>query len=134
MEEDTTLEWQTVLQTDTVSPYSGRVYPRAVVEKAVGLFKKKVDDGTGLVVLGFEISNQSPTIKLDLHDVIGKVVDIKLEGNDVLATVKLLNTPMGLAVADVPLRFAPLMMGKFDGASITELSIFGFNAYPRDDA
>ena len=70
---------------------NGRVYPKAVMESAVG---KYVDEQVSKNRAVGELNHpDGPTVNLD--KVSHKITDLKFEGNDVMGKARILDTPMG---------------------------------------
>lgn len=73
---------------------NGRIYPRNVMEKAVGNYKKEqVDTGRAVGELNHP---DGPTINLD--KVSHRITDLQFEGNNVIGKASILETPMGKIV------------------------------------
>jgi len=70
---------------------NGRIYPQAVMEKAV---KKYVDDQVSKNRAVGELNHpDGPTVNLD--KVSHLITDLKFEGNNVMGKARILDTPMG---------------------------------------
>ena len=73
---------------------NGRIYPKNVMERAVGSYKKEqVDTGRAVGELNHP---DGPTINLD--KVSHRITDLKFEGNNVIGKASILETPMGQIV------------------------------------
>ena len=73
---------------------NGRVYPKAIMEKAVG---KYVDTHVNKKRAVGELNHpEGPTVNLD--KVSHLITDLKFEGNDVVGKAQILDTPMGKIV------------------------------------
>ena len=73
---------------------NGRVYPKAIMEKAVG---KYVDTQVNKKRAVGELNHpEGPTVNLD--KVSHLITDLKFEGNDVVGKAQILDTPMGKIV------------------------------------
>ena len=73
---------------------NGRVYPKAVMEKAVGKYvKEQVAQKRAVGELNHP---EGPTVNLD--KVSHLITDLKFEGNDVVGKAQILDTPMGKIV------------------------------------
>ena len=73
---------------------NGRVYPKNVMEKAVGKYvKEQVKTGRAVGELNHP---DGPTVNLD--KVSHRITDLKFEGNDVMGKALILDTPMGKVV------------------------------------
>jgi len=70
---------------------NGRIYPKAIMEKAVGNYvDKQVSKGRAVGELNHP---EGPTVNLD--KVSHKINELKFEGNDVVGRATVLDTPMG---------------------------------------
>ena len=73
---------------------NGRIYPKAVMEKAVGKYvKEHVSQKRAVGELNHP---EGPTVNLD--KVSHLITDLKFEGNDVVGKAQILDTPMGQIV------------------------------------
>jgi hypothetical protein len=73
---------------------NGRVYPKAIMERAVG---KYVEDQVSKKRAVGELNHpEGPTVNLD--KVSHLITDLKFEGNDVVGKAQVLDTPMGQIV------------------------------------
>ena len=73
---------------------NGRVYPKAVMEKAVDKYMtEQVSKGRAVGELNHP---EGPTINLD--KVSHKIVDLRWEGNNIVGKAQILDTPMGQIV------------------------------------
>ena len=73
---------------------NGRIYPKAVMEKAVGKYvKEQVAQKRAVGELNYP---EGPTVNLD--KVSHLITDLKFEGNDVVGKAQILDTPMGKIV------------------------------------
>ena len=73
---------------------NGRIYPKAIMEKAVGNYvEKQVSKGRAVGELNHP---EGPTVNLD--KVSHKINELKFEGNDIVGKASILNTPMGEVV------------------------------------
>ena len=73
---------------------NGRIYPKAVMEKAVGKYvKEQVNQKRAVGELNHP---EGPTVNLD--KVSHLITDLKFEGNDVVGKAQILDTPMGKIV------------------------------------
>ena len=73
---------------------NGRVYPKSVMEKAVGKYvKEQVAQKRAVGELNHP---EGPTVNLD--KVSHLITDLKFEGNDVVGKAQILDTPMGKIV------------------------------------
>ena len=73
---------------------NGRIYPKAIMEKAVGDYHdKQVSKGRAVGELNHP---EGPTVNLD--KVSHKIEELKFEGNDVMGKATVLDTPMGQIV------------------------------------
>ena len=73
---------------------NGRIYPKAVMEKAVGKYvKEQVAQKRAVGELNHP---EGPTVNLD--KVSHLITDLKFEGNDVVGKAQILDTPMGKIV------------------------------------
>ena len=70
---------------------NGRIYPKAIMEKAVGNYvEKQVSKGRAVGELNHP---EGPTVNLD--KVSHKIESLQFEGNDVMGKATVLDTPMG---------------------------------------
>jgi len=70
---------------------NGRIYPKPIMEKAVGTYvDKQVSKGRAVGELNHP---EGPTVNLD--KVSHKINELKFEGNDVVGRATVLDTPMG---------------------------------------
>ena len=73
---------------------NGRIYPKAIMERAVG---KYVDEQVSKKRAVGELNHpEGPTVNLD--KVSHLITDLKFEGNDVVGKAQILDTPMGKIV------------------------------------
>ena len=73
---------------------NGRVYPKPIMEKAIGDYtEKQVSKGRAVGELNHP---EGPTVNLD--KVSHKIESLKFEGNNVMGKATVLETPMGLIV------------------------------------
>jgi len=73
---------------------NGRIYPKPIMEKAVGDYQdKQVSKGRAVGELNHP---EGPTVNLD--KVSHKIEELKFEGNDVMGKATVLDTPMGQIV------------------------------------
>ena len=73
---------------------NGRIYPKAIMEKAIGDYnEKQVSKGRAVGELNHP---EGPTVNLD--KVSHKIEELKFEGNDVMGKATVLDTPMGQIV------------------------------------
>ena len=73
---------------------NGRVYPKPIMEKAIGDYtEKQVSKGRAVGELNHP---EGPTVNLD--KVSHKIDELKFEGNDIVGKASILNTPMGEVV------------------------------------
>lgn len=73
---------------------NGRIYPKSVMEKAVGKYvKEQVSQKRAVGELNHP---EGPTVNLD--KVSHLITDLKFEGNDVVGKAQILDTPMGKIV------------------------------------
>lgn len=79
-----------VMQAETVNR-NGRKYPRALMEEAVRKFNE-----AGQAVMG-ELEHPN-TLTINLDRVSHLVESLEMQGNDVIGTMKILNTPCGQIV------------------------------------
>lgn len=78
-----------ILKVDEPMQYSGRVYPRSVMQKAIRDYRKKIMNGTAIGMI-------EPLIAPELSKAAFKVTDMSLEENGrVKATIETLPTPQG---------------------------------------
>ena len=74
---------------------NGRIYPKAVMEKAVGKYvKEQVKTNRAVGELNHP---DGPTVNLD--KVSHLITDLKMDGNNVMGKARILETPMGQIVA-----------------------------------
>jgi hypothetical protein len=74
-----------------------RVYPRAEIEKAVGLINEKAKDGQ--FVMG-EL-NHPDNLSIDLKNVSHIIVESYMDGDAAIGKCKVLNTPSGMIVQNL---------------------------------
>src|SRR6056300_120521 len=73
---------------------NGRIYPKAIMEKAVGKYvKEQVSQKRAVGELNHP---EGPTVNLD--KVSHLITDLRFEGNDVVGKAQILDTPMGQIV------------------------------------
>jgi len=73
---------------------NGRIYPKPIMEKAVGKYvTEQVKTGRAVGELNHP---EGPTVNLD--KVSHRITDLKFEGNDVVGKASILDTPMGKVV------------------------------------
>lgn len=73
---------------------NGRVYPKAIMERAVG--KYVTEQVSKRRAVGELNHPEGPTVNLD--KVSHLITDLRMEGNDVMGKAQILNTPMGQIV------------------------------------
>jgi len=105
---------------------NGRIYPKAIMEKAVGkYFDEQVSKKRAVGELNHP---EGPTVNLD--KVSHLITDLRMEGNDVVGKAQILDTPMGQIVkglleGGVQLGVSTRCMGSLEQRNGT--------AYVRDD-
>ena len=105
---------------------NGRIYPKAIMEKAVGkYFDEQVSKKRAVGELNHP---EGPTVNLD--KVSHLITDLRMEGNDVVGKAQILDTPMGQIVkglleGGVQLGVSTRGMGSLEQRNGT--------AYVRDD-
>jgi hypothetical protein len=73
---------------------NGRIYPKGIMEKAIGNYvEKQVSKGRAVGELNHP---EGPTVNLD--KVSHKIESLQFEGNDVMGKATVLDTPMGMIV------------------------------------
>ena len=76
---------------------NGRIYPKAVMEKAVGLYNQtQVKKGRAVGELNHP---DGPTVNLD--KVSHRITELNWQGNDVVGKAQILDTPMGKIVKNL---------------------------------
>lgn len=91
------------------SPITGRIYPRDEVLKVIENFQTRTEVW----------ATSESTYPLDLSKVVGRVISLELVSNSLVATVEVLDTPMGRIVkqlmdAKVTLQLLPTGVGMLD--------------------
>jgi hypothetical protein len=69
---------------------NGRLYPLAVMEKAVGDYQKLISEKRALGELG-----HPPNPQINLNQVSHLITELKFDGSDIYGRAKILDTPMG---------------------------------------
>lgn len=115
---------------------NGRTYPTAVVQKAIEAVQEKIDKGIFLGTMGIPTSTSVP---LDL--VSHSVKSLRIEGDYLVADVKLLETPMANAYTQIvnsklySMAWRPVGTGQVDADGvITEYTIIAITAIPATEA
>lgn len=85
-----------ILTTD-VPNANKRIYSHGAIELAASKLKQRINDHDG--ILG-ELNN-SGKLEIELNQVSHKIEEVYLEGNDLMAKVKILNTPQGKIVQNI---------------------------------
>lgn len=83
-----------ILNIDTKNE-NGRIYPKDLVEKAVLKYNENKEQ-IGLGTLEFQ-----DTLEMDPNNISHKISNVRIEENNVVCDVKLLNTPKGKLVQDL---------------------------------
>jgi len=115
---------------------NGRIYPTAVVEKAIESAKERIENGNFWGTLGVP---QGPSIPLDL--ISHRVLALRIEGDYLVGDVKILDTPMARTYQEIEesklysVTWRPMGTGKVDNDGvITDYNIMGITAIPATDA
>ena len=108
---------QKLISCNAPSDRTGRTYPKDEMEKAVDEYQLKIDAG---VAFG-ELNNPSiPDV--NLTNISHRVTDMHFEGDDIYASIKILDTPAGEQLMELLkhgcVRVTPVMT-----ASVNELGI-----------
>lgn len=118
---------QKILQCDEPSPYTGRVYPREEIEKAVANYQTKIDEGVayGTLCVGDDLH---PVI-IEIDKISHKVTSIAInERGEVIAEIEMLDTSCGqqaVSLMSSGLRLSPSMIGRPDFDNIVhDVEIF----------
>ena len=69
---------------------NGRVYPRSVLEKELQRYQNMISEKRSLGELG-----HPPNPQINLNNVSHLITNLQWEGNDIIGTAKILDTPMG---------------------------------------
>lgn len=106
-----------LLTCNVPSPYTNRIYPKPVVEKAVEAYREKIDLGIAFGEFESEVTDVNPLIRLDR--VSHLVTEMYFDQDDLFAEIKILNTPMGLILEQLvtfnaPFRISPCFTGTFE--------------------
>ena len=75
---------------------NGRMYPKKVLDREVGNYKRVIDDNRACG----ELDHPDDSV-VNLKNVSHMMVDIWFEGNDVMGKIKVLNTPSGRILKDL---------------------------------
>src|ERR1019366_2218926 len=95
---------------DEVSPFSGRIIPRAVAERAINEYNEKfVSQRRAFGECGQ--SQDYGSSEIHLSNVSHLVTSIQIEGNDVMVNAEILDTPMGIKVQEMLTKKVPLRIG-----------------------
>lgn len=91
---------------------NGRIYPKALMEKAIKEAQGKVKDGTMLVSLYDKNTDSFES----LTHTIGVVRSLKLEHNETMVEFDLLDTPAAKIVADIinDVKIMPMGVGEVE--------------------
>lgn len=122
-----------LLQCDEPSPYTGRIYPREEVEKAIADYQTKINAGAAFGTFNGDL-DVSPGV-LNIANVSHKVTGLSInEAGEVIAEIEFLDTPpgklaMSLAIDSIEhprsVRLSPSMIGHVnDNMEAYEISIF----------
>ncbi len=121
---------------------NGRIYPLAEITSAVNYAQKRISEG--FPVLG-EL-NHPDNLSIDLKNVSHCITEIKMDGNDAIGKIKLLNTPNGQiarAIMESGVRLGVSSRGTGNVTNEGKVSDFNFvtidivsnpsapNAYPN---
>jgi len=123
-----------LLTCDTPSPYTGRVYPREEVEKAIKQYQQTIDAGIAFGELGIQEGDN-----ISLSHVSHKILNIYLNDNTVYADIELLDTPAGASAAEMLkadiVRLSPVMYGVLaeDNTTVNGVSIVKTAIVPKED-
>ena len=114
-----------MLQCDIPSPYTGRIYPREEIEKAIAKYQETIDKEVSFGTLG--IPNRADGT-LNIMEISHKVNDITIDENgSVVASVDILDTPNGKVAQECidALRLSPCMAGKVsEDMMVSECTLF----------
>lgn len=107
-----------ILTCDAPSPFTGRIYPKSVVERAVERYRGSIDLGTAFGELQAADGTDVSTF-IQLNRASHLVTGIYFEENDLFVDIKILNTPMGLILEQLitfnaPFRISPCFVGTFE--------------------
>lgn len=69
---------------------NGRVYPKSVLEKELQRYQNMISEKRSLGELG-----HPPNPQINLNNVSHLITNLQWEGNDIIGTAKILDTPMG---------------------------------------
>ena len=69
---------------------NGRVYPKSVLEKEIQRYQNMISEKRSLGELG-----HPPNPQINLNNVSHLITNLQWEGNDIIGTAKILDTPMG---------------------------------------
>jgi hypothetical protein len=97
---------------------NGRTYPRHILEQVVDRMQDVVERGQAFVTLDGPITLHPP-----LSAVAGKIEEMRMEDDRIVATIRVISTPRGEVLktlledpASPPLRLRPTMLGAVDSA------------------
>lgn len=117
-----------ILQCDDPSPYTGRIYPKEEILKAVEKYQAKIANDTAFGT--FDVYNKYPVAgEMCIADISHKITSMHVtEDGEVLVSIEILTTPSGeflKAAGPENFRLAPSMIGKVSEDMIaSDLEIF----------
>ncbi len=122
---------QKILQCDEPSPYTGRVYPKEEVEKAVTQYKETIECNRA-----YGTFNSPNEIEINMANISHKLTSMKInENGEVIVDMEILDTPAGkqvISLIDAGLRLSPNMSGIVnDDGTIRDLTFFYTNWIPK---
>jgi len=100
-----------LLQCDTPSPLTGRIYPREEIEKAIEKYQEQIDKDVAVGTMG-EMRD-----KIEIGNISHKVTKLTInDERQIIADIELLNTPMGQIAQELidthTLRLSPCIVGQ----------------------
>ena len=125
------------LQCDTLSQFTNRIYPRAVVEKALKKYQKCIEEGIAEVGMNDEGSYNT---EMNVKDIAAKVESAKIdEQGRLVVSIDTLDTPMGKIVEQmnqlgaVSCRIGPIAIGTVDNKNVVgdDYEIVNFGIYSQ---
>lgn len=112
-----------LLECDSPSPYTGRIYPKDVVEKMVVDYQEKIEKGLAVGVIG-----DIKTIAIDPLDISHIVTEMKIDNDgNVITKIKILDTEQGRILSDIidcGIRLSPISIGKLNEDKVITESTF----------
>jgi hypothetical protein len=124
----------TLLECNTVNR-NGVTYDRGAIEKALEEYQTRIDRGTSVITYG-QNDNED---KIDLNLIAGVITDIKIDGDNVIGTIKTIMTPEGARLKNIikhgtpeELHYGARGWGTIEDGVVKEFKLSHFNIISDD--